>query len=216
MLTKPLISSNLQVPYEFGPHYLVKMACLINWATPGSLPPSFIAGGVCIVLLLTGILVGKLPIAVRMGAYLTLVSLAPFPFVWIQKTFIWLPSVGLCLVVAGILQYLFSLLPVSRFSAYLKAALPACLLLAMAAWGYNEGRREVDLPIAVKLAVEQLSDTQNGPVYYIDTVLESMPGLVPLFAYNCEEPEVTYKNRMYLQHLLQLHTMNRTAVIAWQ
>lgn len=216
MLTKPLISSDLAVPYEFGPSYLVKMAYLLNWAVPGNLPTSFLTGGIGIAILVVAVIAVKLPKAVRMGAFLTLVSLAPFPFVWVQKTFLWLPSAGLCLVVAGLFDSFFSSLPVFPLNRYLRIASALCLLFATAVWGHNLGRQEADIPIAVKIAVEQLSDTQDGPVYEGDAVLGSIPALVPVFAYNDEEPAVTHKNRRYLQQLLQLHTRNREAIIVWQ
>ena len=216
MLTKPLISQNLAVPFEIGLIYLVKMAHLLSWGIPGSIPTTAVAGGIEIALLAISAFSGKLPKTVRMGAFLTLVSLAPFPFVWVQKTFLWLPSAGLCLIVAGLLEYFFSFLRVSHFNRYLKCFITLVILCATAVWGYQQGRREIDISIAIKIVVEQLSEQQDGPVYDSNAAIESIPGLVPIFAYNEVEPEITHKNRTYLQQLLQLHTLNEEALIVWQ
>lgn len=216
MLTKPLISSNLAVPAEIGTSYLVKMAFLLNWGIPGSIPTTLVTGSVGIALLVITVIAGKLPKTIRTGAFLTLVFLAPFPFVWVQKTFLWLPSVGLCLVLAGLFEYFFSFLKVSRVNRFMKTIFAVCILFSNAVWGYNQGRTAVDTPIAIKLAVEQLSIEQDGPVYYGDAVLESIPVLAPVFACIANEPEATRKNRRYLQQLLQLHTLNREAIIVWQ
>ena len=216
MLTKPLISSNLVVPAEIGTGYLVKMACLFNWGIPGSVPANLVTGSVGIALLVLTAISGRLPKTVRMGAFITIVSLAPFPFVWVQKTFLWLPSVGLCLIAAGLFEYLFALLREFRVKNILKIATALCIFSATAVWGYSQGKIAVETPIAIKLAVRQLSETQGGPVYDSEPILESIPGLVPFFAYNEFEPEVTQKNRRYLQQLLQLHTLNSEAIIVWQ
>ncbi len=216
MFTKPLISSKLSVPIVIGLSYFSKMAYLLNWGLPGDLPITMFAGVLGISLLTAVLLFKKLSKTIRMGSFIALISLVPFPFVWVQREFLWLPSVGICIVVAGLFEYLFSFLARFRSGKYFGIILTFCLLSATAIWGYNEGRSSVDIPISIKLAVEQLSDTQSGPVYDSRIILESIPGLVPIFEYNDSEPQVTHKRRRYLQQLLQLHTMNREAIIVWQ
>lgn len=204
MLTKPMISPQLIVPIEVSGNSLTKFARLADWSLPVRLSPDRFAGAAVILLLSLLILCRRFPGAVRFGAFLTLASLLPFVFVWVQKTFLWLPVIGICLMVSSLVVHSFRYLSAKPYGRGLSAFLLFAVVALTGLWGYRSGRDRVALPISVKLAVEHVYESQAGPVYSTEGILDQFPVLRDNFAQNAAEPEVLSKSWKYFEQLLQI------------
>lgn len=214
MLTKPMFDLGLPAEFGFGSVYFHKFGELIAWILPFNLRPNLFLGVTSIVLLIGLMSLRKAPAAVRFGAFLALVSLAPFPFVWVQKTFIWLPTVGLCLIISGVLVAVFQ-----RFNSHASRisvlVIAFVLLFSMAYWGRNEAYKDAAKPIAFKIAARYLVETQQGPVYDGNAAVNAVPAIRNDMAMNPGEPEITHKCRLHLEQLVKLMVLNSNAGINW-
>lgn len=204
MLTKPVISPQLIVPIEVSGNVLTKFARLVDWGLPVKLSPDLFTGAAAFLLLSLLILCRRFPREVRFGAFLTLVSLMPFVFVWVQKTFLWLPVMGICLMVSSLVVHSFRYFSAKPYGRALSVFLLSAVVALTGFWGYRAGRNQVALPISVKLAVEYLYESQDGPVYSTEGILEQFPVLRRDFARNAAEPEILSKSWNYFEQLLQI------------
>lgn len=214
MLTKPLLNLGLPAEFGFGSAYLLKFGLLVAWSLPFSIDPSVFLGVISISFLAVLVLLRRIPGSVRFGAYLALIAYAPFPLFWVQKTFLWLPTVGLCLIISGTIAAIYQNVSnrIARISIISTAVL---LLLSTAFWGKLETDRIIAFPIAFKVAARYLVETENGPVYNGDDALDAVPAIGSAVVENPDEPVITHKSRDYLEQLVQLMVMNPDARIEW-
>ncbi len=210
MLLKPVISPDLAVPVNLDHWYFAKMGFLLNWSLPGGIPATHLLGVLGMALLAFLFLHRKFPPPVRTGAFLMLFTFIPFPFVWVQRTFLWLASAWLCLIAAGGVQALYT-----RKRA--AGAVAGVLLFAGSFWwGRSAGLDSVAASVAMKLAVEHMQSTQEGPVYLARSVIDEFPALVSLVGSEDLPREALLKNRTYLEQLLRLALGNEEAAILWE
>ena len=214
MLTRPLLSLGLPAEFVFGTRYFTQMGRLFFWGLPlDNAGYETASGAVLIVLLTFCFLWRRVPRSIRFGAFMTIVALAPFPFVWIQRTFLWLPFVGVGIMLAGAMLRLYEQ---GRTWLIKSAAVALAVVLAagMAAWGRSEAYRISAPPIALKLAVAYMVENQSGPVYDLAPALEEYPAVADRIANDRGSP-ADEKMPLYLEGLVQLGSRDADAELIW-
>lgn len=169
-----------------------------------------LAGAVSIAALASATLFRKLPREVRFGAFLSLCSIAPFAFVWVQHSFHWLPSLGYSMMLAGLLSWR------GRILTGFRAALATALIVLFAVWGSAETGRICARPMTYRLAADGIVARGNR-VTDGAIILEGYPALAgPLgYAQGNTEPRAAAKARGYIENLVQVGLVDSTATIVW-
>jgi|WetSurMetagenome_2_1015567.scaffolds.fasta_scaffold00768_8 hypothetical protein len=175
--------------------------------------PLLAAGGISILLMASGFLIPSLPGMVRFGCFAMLVTIAPFPLVWIQRSFHWLPSLGLAITAAGLLAWAGR---TSRRAKSFALVLGVVMAVGVALWGRIMARRICAEPIAFKVGMEVLEGSGRGPGYDGRLLLDSVPALREPLGFAGEGcPQHTAKARNYVANLLQVATDRADVWISW-
>jgi hypothetical protein len=213
MATKHMIGVGLPSEFGAGLNYFLKFSELLHWSLPIH-PGSSVGVGILWLLVLAFLSfwrrAGK---TVRFGAFLTLVSLAPFPLFWVQKTFLWMPTMGLALILAGVAEILWK--HEARKSMKTVFALFGIAgLIALCFWGRHEAHESAEASIAFKVAVRHMVDSQPGPQYSGESALAAVPAIFPYVA-ETGDSVASGKARLYLEQLVQLEASNPNATVVW-
>lgn len=169
-----------------------------------------LAGAVSIAVLAAAPLFRKLPREVRFGAFLSLCTIAPFAFVWIQHSFHWLPSLGYSMILAGILSWK------GRIPPWIRASLATALILLFAFWGSVETGRICGQAMTYRQAVAGIVARGDRMVDGA-RILDDYPALAgPLgYAGGSIEPRAIDKARSYIENLARVGLVDSTVTIVW-
>ncbi len=210
----------MSMPMElsfFNGAYFSKFVILLNMGLPFHLVASPLTGILAFSAFLLTALIEKIPRPIRFGAALMLLSLIPFPLVWIQHTFLWLPTVGLSMILAYCISTLAGMLRgtsvLRRVASWACIVLPLCLL---GLWGRAEARRASDIHIAFKVASRFLVETQTGPIYDGSNIVDTYPVLVPYLSLESgySRREIR-KAREYIEDIIQVMIWNPESRVTW-
>jgi len=212
--------AGVNMPVElsfFNGAYFLKFAQLLNMGLPFDLVPSPLTGILVFSTFLLTALIKKIPRPLRFGAGLMLLSLMPFPLVWIQHTFLWLPTVGLSIILAYCITALAGVLRgasvLRRVASWVCVLLPLCLL---GLWGRAEARQASELPITFKAASRLLIETEIGPLYDGSVIEDEYPILEPYLSLDSGYSErEALKLREYIEQIVQVMTWNPESRIIW-
>ncbi len=214
------ILAGVSMPVElsfFDGAYFSKFAQLLNWGLPFDLFTTPRIGLLAFSAFLLIALIKKIPHPIRFGSALILLSLMPFPLVWIQHTFLWLPTIGLSIILAYCLTALADVLRgksvLRRVASWVCVLLPLCLL---GLWGRAEARQATEFPIAFKAASRLLVEAEAGPIYDGSVIEDEYPILEPYLSLDSGYSErEALKLREYIEQIVQVMTWNPESRITW-
>lgn len=180
--------------------------------SPGVIDP-LVLGALSAASLSAAVLLRRLPSLARFGALVTLVSMIPFSFTWIQPSFHWLPSVGAALAVGGIVAKAGK--PGQFHPA--RVAVVSALVLVYAWWGWREAGIVCANGVESRLAAMEAAARDDIPVDG-NLILAEHPALAENLGYGPEtdfQGQGPSKMRSYLEDLVQVELRNQDARIDW-
>lgn len=202
--------------FTTGLSYLRNLAWLIEAGLP---IPSAIHQAPLTTCLVTGAIISfavlcrKCPEAVRFGALAISVFAVPFPFFWVQKSFLWGCTLWGSLAVASVLIQLYNRSKTSsrRMLSVSFAILVVLVFTGSALWSGLTSKAITAHMIEYEAVAEYAISTNSGPYYRLEILAEHFPGLEDKL--NAMPEQENSKISNYLSELIQIKAGTRYVVV---
>lgn len=155
----------------------------------------------------------KCPGAIRFGAFAFSVFIFPFPFFWIQGSFLWGCWLWVSLGLAGCVVYLFNR-HIEHRNRTVKLLFLTALVFALflsTVWAKRVTRLISAQPIQIREIVMFVVSSEEGPIYSEENIFAQFPEWERKI--DCLTVEVRCKMRRYLIEMIQLETGNPTSTM---
>lgn len=196
---------------NFGYSYLLGLSILIQMGIPLISDWNLDPYVVCIIsTVVVGIIVfcRKCPGTMRFGAFAFSVFIFPFPFYWVQETYLWGYWLWASLALAGGVAYLFDKY-IKHWDITAKLLFFTALVITFslsAVWSTRVTRVISSPMIEMHETAMFAVSSEDGPVYSEETALSINPALLHRLDH-CYTMECS-KIRQYIIHLIQVETGN--------
>ncbi len=196
---------------NFGYSYFLGLSILIQMGIPLISDWNLDPYAVCIIsTVVVGIIVfcRKCPGAMRFGAFAFTVFIFPFPFFWVQETYLWGFWLWISLALAGCLVYLFNKY-IKQWNMAGKLLFFTALALAFslsAVWSRRVTRVVSSTMIEIHEIAMFAVSSEDGPVYSEENAFSLNPELLRHLGC-CSSVERT-KTRLYIIRMIQVETGN--------
>ena len=154
----------------------------------------------------------KCPKAMRFGALAFSVFIFPFPFFWIQESFLWGCSLWMSLWATGCAVFLYGkyIKPRGKKASLVSLMLLAVILSLSSLWSIRITRHISALFIRISDIAKYAVSTEEGPVYPQENIFSQFSDWRELDTFSDEEQ---CKINKYVIELIQLETGNPESVI---